>query len=167
MSDTDNEITAMSSIAKILEELSDKNTRTRIIKWIVEKFEVDFSEVALKEYTNLGSSGNNTDSALTFDEFVDLYNKVNPTSDIEKAITAGYWFQVIQGELIWGSNKVNNALKNTGNGVGRIDRALSAAEKEKPSLVRQIRKNGKNKQSKKSYKLTTSGIELINKRISQ
>lgn len=169
MEEIDQEIKIMSIIAKTISELEDGEDRARVIRWVAAKFGVSLSTTVPALHPSLGDVKEQaTESGLPpsqFTNFVDLFDVVNPGTDIESALTGSYWFQVIKNCPSWTSYQVNNILKDTGHGIGSITHALDAAQKKTPALVRQITKSGKSKQSRKTYKLTTSGVDFISKRI--
>jgi hypothetical protein len=100
-----------------------------------------------------------------FDQFVDLFDAIDPKSDVDKALTAAYWLQVVSNQPSWQSLRVNNLLKDMGHGVGNVTSALRTAQERKPALVRQVHKSGRAAQSWKTYKLTTSGISHVRRKL--
>ncbi len=164
MEDIDPEIKAMSEVAKALTGLSDEGARVRVIKWASEKFGVSGAAKNQElEASDSHEAEDSTGGKPDFKNFVDLFDQVNPKSDVDKALTGGYWFQEINGKDSWTSYQVNDVLKDIGKGIGNVTRALENAQKKDPALVRQITKSGKSRQARKTYKLTTSGISLIKK----
>ncbi len=164
MVELNEELAIMSTMAKTLSGLPDDESRVRVLKWVTERLGLRlFSPSAPDLAIDIAPALNNTQQI--FDTFADLFDKVNPLSDVEKALTGAYWFQVVQNNPSWTSFQVNDILKDTGQGIGNVTRALDNAELKKPALVRQIEKSGKSKQARKTYKLTTSGIAFIAKRL--
>ena len=94
-------------------------------------------------------------SERSFEHFVDLFDAVDPKSDVDKALTGAYWLQVVSKQDSWQSLRVNNLLKDMGHGVANVTSALRTAQERKPALVRQVNKSGRSQQSWKTYKLTT------------
>ncbi|MCA1694400.1 MAG: hypothetical protein LC749_06575 [Actinobacteria bacterium] len=92
---------------------------------------------------------------------------MNPTTDIDRALTGGYWFQVVKASPCFQAQQVNNVLKDVGHGVENIARALTNLQERSPALVRQLSKSGRTKQARKTYKLTTAGVAAIATRLSQ
>jgi hypothetical protein len=164
MTELDEELNTMSTIAKTLSGLPDNESRVRVLRWVTEKLGLGLSSAAIldQEEDTAQPSGNMQQG---FDIFADLLDEVSPLNDVEKALTGAYWFQAIQNNPSWNSYQVNDILKDTGQGIGNVTRALDNAEARNPALVRQIEKSGKSKQARKTYKLTTSGIEFIVKRL--
>lgn len=159
MENVDPEIQAMASIAATLTNL-DTESQTRVLRWAAAKFGVSLA--------GSGSAPARSDSEAqeqvqpdSFTDFVDLFDAVNPTSNLEKALTGAYWLQVVQGASSWQSQQVNTLLKDTGNGIDHIVDALDSAQSKTPALVRQMAKSGKSRQARKTFKLTTSGVKFI------
>lgn len=161
MDNIDQEIKTMTTVAKALYELSDNESRGRVIRWIAEKFDVTLSS----SRTELQKTEEKVVEHEDYAEFVDLFDAVDPKTDIESALTGAYWYQIIKRNNSWQSYVINNMLKDTGHGISNITSSLDDAQSRKPSLVRQIAKSGKSKQSRKTYKLTTAGADFIAKRL--
>lgn len=164
MEPLDPEIQALVTISTILDGLADAESRSRVLRWAADKFSV--AHVSESKIAGAADSSPRVTSGIKFTEFVDLFDAVNPTSNLEKALTGAYWLQAVQGEASWQSLQVNNALKDTGNGLTHIVQALDAAQSKQPALVRQMAKAGKSQQSRKTYKLTTAGTSFIVSRLS-
>ena len=159
MENVDPEIQAMASIAATLTNL-DTESQTRVLHWAAAKFGVPVK--------GIGTAAAHSDSDTreqaqpdSFADFVDLFDAVNPGSNLEKALTGAYWLQAVQGASSWQSQQVNTLLKDTGNGIDNIVDAFGSAQSKAPALVRQMAKSGKSRQARKTYKLTTSGIKYI------
>lgn len=159
MDNLDPEIKAMVSVSSALDGL-DVDAQARVVRWAAEKYNVTPPSRAA-QIGNQSADEDDSGNAPQFDAFVDLYDAVNPDTSVEKVLVGAYWLQVIQGESSWSSLQVNNLLKDTGNGVEGINHRLETAQSQKPALVRQISKTGKSRQGRKSYKLTTAGINLV------
>lgn len=97
----------------------------------------------------------------TFNAFHELYHAANPATESEKALVAGYWVQVCQGNEGFDSFTANSALKGMGYTVSNITRALDALMAQEPKYVMQIKKTGTSRQARKVYKLTTAGSKRV------
>jgi len=84
---------------------------------------------------------------------------------MDKALTAAYWEQVIQGHDSWPSANLNKGLKDMGHAIIAINKALDSAMSRRPALVIQLRKTGSSQQGRKLYKLTTEGTKYIRARL--
>jgi len=49
--------------------------------------------------------------------------------------------------------------------VGNVTSALRSAQERKPALVRQVHKSGRSAQSWKTYRLTTSGVSYMRRKL--
>jgi hypothetical protein len=96
-----------------------------------------------------------------YEDLADLYNAANPTSDVQRALVAGYWFQVVEGNTTFASQTLNTALKDLGHGLSNITKALTALQQQRPALASQVKKAGKSRQARKVYKLTRAGITEV------
>jgi len=185
----DPEIEAMSVIADALTAL-DGDARSRVLRWAAEKFGVSLqrsspnggaayqarrsdgdtdSEDRVEERANGGppeSSPNGTAVlAVQFSHFAELFDTVHPKTPMEQAVTAGYWEQEIHGRKDWQAQTINNHLKNLGHASSHISHALASGIEAKPALVLQLRKSGTSRQARKTYKLTTAGLNFVRTRI--
>lgn len=102
-----------------------------------------------------------------FQHFADLFDAVQPKSDMEKALTAAYWEQEVRGKKEWQSLGLNRELKDLGHQVTNINRALASGIQKKPALVLQLKKTGASVQGRKTYKLSTEGVKYIRSRVTQ
>src|SRR5207302_7942216 len=91
----------------------------------------------------------------TFADLADLYHAAAPTTDAEKALVVGYWFQQVQQEQSLDAQRVNAALKQLGYRLTNITSAFTDLMESTPSLAIQIQKSGSTQQARKKYKLTT------------
>jgi hypothetical protein len=164
------ELGAMGAIAAALDGIDDAETRSRVLRWAAEHYGVALPGVkridgAVTPPVDVQDPprqvGRASSSEPTFGDFVDLFDAVDPKTDIDKALTAAYWLQVVSKQPSWQSLRLNNLLKDTGHGLPNVTSTLSSAQAKKPALVRQMSKNGKAAQAWKTYKLTTTGVAHI------
>src|SRR5688572_11371365 len=52
------------------------------------------------------------------------YGAAEPTTDSDRALVAGYWYQFVEGQEDFGSQTINSDLKHLGHGVSNITKAL-------------------------------------------
>jgi hypothetical protein len=173
----DPEIEAMGQVAAALDVLTD-DARARVVRWAADRYgaaitaaparngtvRVGGFEQALEDRPPRAPEVREA-SEPTFEHFVDLFDAVDPKSDIDKALTAAYWLQVVSKQGSWQSLRVNNLLKDMGHGVANVTSAFRTAQDRKPALVRQVNKSGRSQQSRKTYKLTTSGVAHIRRKL--
>jgi hypothetical protein len=152
----DPEIVAMGVVATTLEGL-DESTRRRVLAWAASRF----GEGKPTLHSSALVVGRDATRSGDFADFPELYHAVDPKTDAHKALTAGYWLQVLQNAQDFGSQPANDLLKNVGYGVGNITRALDGLQALKPALARQVQKSGKSKQARKRYRVTTEGVRTV------
>lgn len=171
----DPEIDAMSAVTDALEGLP-AEAQARVLSWAGQRYNIAISaklrtedraddDEGEDEGGDAGEAAGSGSSA--FADFADLFDAVNPSSDTDRALTGGYWFQVVRGNASFQAQQVNNALKDVGHGVENIARALSNLQDRSPALVRQLSKSGRTKQARKTYKLTAAGVSAIASRLPQ
>ena len=107
-----------------------------------------------------------TSLSADFSEFAELYAATDPHSNADKALLAGYWRQVCQGEENFSGQSVNTELNHLGHKIANVTNALSQLNDAKPQLVLQLRKSGKSQQARKTYKLSAAGINRVKDMIS-
>ncbi|WP_375550305.1 hypothetical protein [Rhodophyticola porphyridii] len=96
-----------------------------------------------------------------FSEFAELYAAARPNSNAEKALVAGYWLQICEGADSITAQGLNAELNHLGHKLTHVTDAMSQLISEKPQLVLQLRKSGKTKQARKTYKLSAEGIKRV------
>jgi hypothetical protein len=174
---SDPEIEAMSQVVAALggSDLDD-DARVRVLRWAADRYGVSVAPVASLKPGTRAPDGLGEDKSPRapetrdtgepiFEQFVDLFDAVDPKSDVDKALTAAYWLQVVSKQPSWQSLRVNNLLKDMGHGVANVTSALRSAQDRKPALVRQVAKSGRAAQSWKTYKLTTSGVSYVRRKL--
>jgi hypothetical protein len=173
---SDPEIEAMGQVVAALDRLGDDDARVRVLRWAADRYGVPIapagamkaSAVVLDGLTE-DKSPRSTDARDTaepiFEQFADLFDAIDPKSDVEKALTAAYWLQIVSKQSSWQSLRVNNLLKDMGHGVRNVTAALRSAQERKPALVRQVHKSGRSAQSWKTYRLTTSGVSYMRRKL--
>jgi hypothetical protein len=166
----DPEIAAMGAVSDTLAQLPDDGSRARVIRWAADRFGVALGGTTRRrDGSNAGGSADvsppDDGEETEFREFVDLFDRVNPAGEVERALTGGYWLQICKSAASWQAQQVNNLLKDTGHGVSNVTRALDGAQGRSPALVRQVSKSGRARQARKTYKLTTSGVTFIRDRL--
>lgn len=106
-------------------------------------------------------AASNTQHSRSYSSFAELYDAAQPKSQSDRALVAGYWLQHSQGGQNFDSFSVNKELKNLGEGVPNITSALDALKAQKPALVLQLKKSGKSRQARKTYKVTVAGLKFV------
>jgi hypothetical protein len=171
----DPEIEAMGQLIAALDSLSHDDARVRVLRWAADRYGVTIASASVKSSPGTPSAPSEDrpprvpdvrdTGEPVFEQFVDLFDAVDPKSDVDKALTAAYWLQIVSKQPSWQALRVNNLLKDMGHGVGNVTSALRTAQERKPALVRQVAKSGRAAQSWKTYKLTTSGVSHVRRRL--
>ncbi|MGH2660872.1 MAG: hypothetical protein ACRDHS_14730 [Actinomycetota bacterium] len=170
MAGQDAELVAMQQVVAALSDL-DEETRARVLEWTAKRFKVSIGRVSRRPARNgAGSSSGNEDTdepedELEFEHFADLLDAANPNNNDDRALVGGYWFRVVKGGGNFTGGAVNNQLKDTGHGVENITRVIDHLKARTPAEVRQLAKSGRAKQARKTYKLTSAGIEHVERMI--
>ena len=153
----DTEIKGMTAIVEVLAQV-DAEARVRMITWIAQRY-----GVAIRAGTPRPLIGGNqiVEDSKQFDSISSLFALAAPQTESDLALVGGYWFQSVQGESDFGSQQVNDELKNLGHRLANVTRAFDFLKQTKPALVLQVQKSGKAKQARKRYKLTQPGIKKV------
>jgi hypothetical protein len=164
----DPELAAIGVITDALGQLEDEQARTRVLRYANERFGiVGQGPHRTQHMPPVSEQSGGTQRARAevaepdFAVFVDLFDAVNPATDVDRALVAGYWLQCCRNQSSWGGQEANNLLKDMGHGIRNITTATTSAQRHKPALIRQVSKTGKAQQARKSYKLTTAGVERV------
>lgn len=184
---SDLEVEAIAAISNTFSPL-DAESRSRVLRWAVEKFGIaaPIAHVTMEPGTanrpssEMASNGFQAVAEITdvphtivratvvhqeFEHLAELFDAVRPESEMDKALTAAYWEQVIQGNDSWPSASLNRGLRDMGHAIAAINKALDVAIARRPALVIQLKKNGSTQQGRKLYKMTIEGIRYIRARI--
>ncbi|MGN6189622.1 MAG: hypothetical protein ACTHOE_12055 [Conexibacter sp.] len=132
----------------------DEAAATRVLRWATDRFAAPELLVPAA-----GSTLPDQQAAeRSFESIFVLFEAAEVNSDADRAILAGYWFQVLDGAPSFGGGQVNDALRQMGVGIGNIAQLLNRLIARKPALVQQVSKSGRSAQARKQYRLTTAGI---------
>jgi len=157
------ELSAMVGLEKALGDLSD-DERGRVLAWASSRFNVALpgakKGVPAGGRTDVDQSDEKStpEQANSLAEFYDL---AGPTSDAEKVLVVGYWFQYHDGVSELDAQSINSQLKHLGHGVGNVTRALEWHKSQKPALLIQKRKEGTSRQARKKFVVTNEGKKFV------
>ncbi len=121
-------------------------------------------DAALPAATHVRPETTATVSATTANKWDDcgaLYDAARPSTQEERALVAGYYFQFVQNKQDLRAQELNTALKDLGRGVDNITQAIQGNIDYTPSLMRQIKKSGTSRQARKLYRLTEAGKQRV------
>ncbi len=119
----DPEISAMTAVSSALGAL-DEDAQGRVIRWAAVRYGLALPSPNRtspkldagpeRELTDEGIA----DEAPAFTHFAELFAKVQPKTDPDKAPVAAYWLQTMQGQDKWRSAELQKELKNLGHAIG-------------------------------------------------
>ncbi len=149
------EIEVLTQVEHALAALDASGAR-RVLAWLVDKYglveqQPARSRTAAQSPSRDAGHGEDTD-------FASLFGQAQPETEKDRALLAGYWFQVMKGTADLDGFALNRELRNLGHPVSNITKALSYLINQRPQLVIQVRKSGSTQQARKKYRLTKSGI---------
>ena len=163
------EFEAFQAVYNALEPL-DEETRSRVTRSVVTLLDIDArvrpadDEEAADE-ASVERAEEAPESAPVFSTFAELCAAANPTTDALRALVAGYWLQVCQGNDSFTGQAANKELTHLGHKCSNITSAINYLQKSRPQLVLQLRKSGTSKQARKTYKLSDAGVRRVQEMI--
>lgn len=163
MSDIDSELAAMQTAYATLKSL-DTEAQARVLNYLVSRLEVaplNIKSIASTEDSVKFQEPEVQDLQQSFGTLAELHDAAGPKSNAERALVAGYWLQICEGNETFDSQSANTALKHLGDGVANITAAIDSLKNQKPALALQLRKSGKTQQARKVYKITVAGIKAV------
>lgn len=159
----DPEIEAMSTVATALQGLQPEE-QARVLDWASKKFGVVLTTAPRRTGGSPGGAspaGAANGDEPEYAEFAELFAVANPKTDVQKALVAGYWVQVIGKKPSFQSQELNKELKHLGHYLSHITDALDGLIAVKPQQVLQLKKAGNTRQARKTYKLSVAGINAV------
>ena len=163
----DAEFEAMQTAFTTLQGLDD-DARRRVLDYVIARLGLHGVGVskarqsAAKEHNDDDANDvQESDAPSTFGNFAELYDATQPKSNADKALVAGYWRQVCEGAENFDSQSANTALKHLGEGLANVTGALETLKNQKPALALQLKKAGKSRQARKTYKITVAGVRAV------
>lgn len=158
------EIEAMSQIEKALAGLEPDEVQ-RVVVWMVDYANKRLgAEVARPSGTRRGPGGAARDGdqpSHSYERIGDLIDAAEPSSGVEYALVATYWFQELQGNENVTGQQVNDQLKDLGHGIPNITDAFNSLQGRRPAFARQVEKSGTSRQARKRYRLTQAGVRRV------
>lgn len=164
------EFDAMKAVYEALEPLED-DARERVVKHVAGMLEIN---VTAKHGKNNVASGDAeqadadaeaaaaaASSVPAFKNFAELFAAADPETTAHKALVAGYWIQVSEGNPTFDGQRANKELAHLGHKLANITNAVDTLKVQKPALVIQTKKSGSSQQARKTYMVTNAGIEAV------
>jgi hypothetical protein len=166
-----NELKAMSEVENALSGLSD-DERNRVLRWAAERFGIPGTLGNARGGPATGAAqqkdpGGGGSSGAEHADLADFFAAARPSSDVEKALVVGYWFQYRVGNAELEAQSINTELKHLGHQIGNITRAFDNLMARDPQFIVQTKKTGSSKQARKKYKLTTAGKKEVEKMLAR
>ena len=161
------EFAAMQSVFSALEPLKE-DSRKRVLEHIAALLG-NSAVQDVRSSSLVGDEKNGVQPILSegsasereFATLAHLHDSTNPVSEKDRVLVTAYWLQVCEGAENFPSFSVNKALKDLGHGVSNITGAFDALMRPKPALVLQLKKAGKSRQARKTYRVTEAGIAAV------
>jgi hypothetical protein len=161
---SDPEISAMATIGAALETLDDA-AKDRVLRWARDRYgKTAATREPLSAWPTVSQRVSNVSRehvGNSFTDAADVYARANPSTDGDKVLVVGYWFQAVRGETELDSQSINMELKNLGYPIGNVTRAVSSLAKSVPRYLVQTKKAGSTKQARKKFRLTVEGIKRV------
>src|SRR5262249_48226225 len=127
----------------------------RVLRWAMERFQAKGTP------PSSSADGLEKPASRNFTEIHELFDAANPTTGIDRALVAAYWFQAVLQHEDLDSQDINKELKHLGHPSKNITRDLDHLINRTPRYVMQVKKQGTTKQARKRYKLTREGIRAV------
>lgn len=173
MNDTnaqDAEFTAMRTVFEALNPL-DEDARLRVVNYTLARLNIQANLKATGKQPASGDGADDEDDDPTeetadkgnraYSSFADLFDATRPTSTADRALVAGYWLQVCQGNESFSGLQVNTELKHLGHALTNVTNAIDALKNQQPALALQLKKSGNSQQGRKTYKITVAGVRAV------
>ncbi len=113
------------------------------------------------------SSDDSSATSYEYENLAELFDVTNPDTNKDRVLVAAYWLQTRNGSDSFRGYEVNKGLKDLGHGVSNVTDAINKLKAQSPSLVIQLKKSGKSKQARKTYKVTNAGEDAVRQMIQQ
>jgi hypothetical protein len=98
-----------------------------------------------------------------FSDAATLFERTCPQSCSERALTAGYWFQVVQSQKDFQSGALAGVVAELGNPTKNMTRDLRPLLTGAPRLMIQVGKGNGNTSHR--YRLTTEGVRAVESKL--
>lgn len=154
-SSEDKELSAMNAVLSALQPL-DAPAQVRVLRWAWERFAPESPLTGEIEKQRHGET-----RPETFDDVADVVHATGASTGPERALSVAFWLQELGQRPSFTAQEVNTALKNLGHPLANVTKTLDSLRAQRPSLVMQLSKSGRSQQARKTYRLTTAGIQRV------
>lgn len=163
--DAEKEIAATLTVYNALKSL-DGDAQVRVVKHVTGILGINSSPKSADPKPNTDTPEQNpaADQAtgtMKFDTFAELFHAADPQTGAEMALVAGYWLQVCKNADSFDGQSANKELNHLGHKLTNVTTALGALNSQRPALAIQLAKAGSSRQARKTYKITTSGVDAV------
>lgn len=163
----DPEIKAMNDCHEAIKHL-DESVRNRVIRWLSSKFSTEKLEDPFKKHDQNTNKINDTVVDIGSYETVDeIFTKINPQTDADKVLVIAAFLQEKFKKQELTGWEINKELTRLGHGVNNVTQSVTQLINKQPNLMIQTRKEGKTKQAKKKYKVTSEGVKAVQEMVTQ
>jgi hypothetical protein len=172
--DVDDEFAAMQAVFSALKPLTEEGAQQRVMDYVANRLGLSLQAVvkgsAKQRVAEEDDSAEEDDDSsepqalknlADFGTFAELCDAAQPKTQADKALVGGYWLQVCQAGESFDGFAINKELKNLGEGIPNITSALETLKAQKPALALQLKKSGKARQARKTFKVTVAGIKAV------
>jgi hypothetical protein len=159
------EAKAMQELAEVFKGLQPDAIR-RVLRWATDVYGAKVVPAPSGAPAAVTANSSNS-TASQFTDVGELFAAASPTTDADKALVVGYWFQYVEGQSDLNSQAINTALKHLGHSIGNITTAFDNLKARRPAPVIQLKKSGTSKQARKTYRLTSAGKTAVELMIGQ
>jgi hypothetical protein len=158
----DKETVAIQSIVSSLEPLT-ADERRRVLTYANLRYEKSGSrqqdDGEQKSQPDDSAERTRTDHT----DVASLFEEARPQSCPERALIAGYWFQVVQSQKDFESRDLTRVVADLGHPTKNITRDMRPLLGATPKLMSQVVQGGSG--ASRRYRLTTEGVRAVQKRI--
>lgn len=159
------EMKDVKALGEVLKAVADLELpdQERVLRWAAEKLGTKFVAAKLpgiKPQVGISEQGDG-DDLEKFDTLADAIGSAHAKTDSLRVLVAAAYISKKKNQPEVTGLEINGELKNIGHRVGNITDAINALKAKKPQWMVQTRKDGKSKQARKKYKVTSVGFEQV------
>ena len=158
----DEELEVMSAVYQEFMRIDDE-AKQRVLDWVAGKFSLISPITGITGTKTLAGQvpSRETISIESFSSVADAFNAASPEIDRDKALIVAAFLQKNLGKDEITGYEINNELRQLGHGLNNITDAINQMMDKRPKLMIQVKKEGKTKQARKKYKVTTEGLKVV------
>jgi len=163
MSDEDAELDTIKTVLGAFKALEDEAAQQRVLTYVCTRLGLSVQHKLITKgkhdpSTENGAGGGAGGGGSNYSTIDQLFEVAAPSSGSDRALVAGYWFQVCKGGESFTGAEVNGALKQIGHELANVSATFRDHMNKKPAMIIQAGKVGT---LHKKYKLTGAGIKAV------